>query len=76
MKFEADRAPSGPLLQADPVADLLAFRAEEEKALSSYAWVDEGQGKVRIPVEEAMRILAERGMPATAPEPSPAGKAR
>jgi hypothetical protein len=33
--------------------------------------VDKEHGIVRIPVEEAMRLVAERGMPAF---PSPAGE--
>ena len=51
--------------------DLKAFRAEEDAALTTYGWVDKGRGVARIPVEEAMRLLAERGLPRTAPEPSP-----
>jgi hypothetical protein len=53
------------------MADLAALRAEEDAALHSYGWVDKGRGVARIPVEEAMRLLAERGLPRTAPEPSP-----
>ena len=78
MRFEADRAPSGPLLQEAPLPDLAAVRAVEEAQLSGYAWVDKAQGRVRIPIGEAMRLLAERGLPRTAPEPSasPAAKGK
>ena len=50
---------------ADPKApelDLAAFRAQEDAILESYAWVDKERGIVRIPVAEAMRIVAERGI--------------
>jgi hypothetical protein len=80
MKFETARMPPGPLLQESPAPDHTAFRAEEDAALSTYGWVDKGRGVARIPVEEAMRLLAERGLPRTAPEPSPSpmvkGKAK
>jgi hypothetical protein len=72
MAFEADRKATGPSLQESPVPDLALYRAAEEKALSTYGWVDQARGVVRIPVEEAMRITAERGLPSTAPK-EPAG---
>jgi hypothetical protein len=56
-----------PRLQRTPVLDLRAIRAEEDKVLDSYAWVDQKQGVVRIPVALAIDILAKRGLPATVP---------
>jgi hypothetical protein len=38
-------------------------RAEEQEKLSSYGWVEPNAGVVRIPVERAMELLAERGLP-------------
>ena len=61
--------PSAPRLQALPEVELAAFRAQEDAILGSYAWVEKDRGVVRIPVEEAMRLVAERGMP-TFPTPS------
>ena len=55
--------PPGPRLQVNPEIDLAAFRAQEEGVLSTYAWLDKEHGIVRIPVAEAMRIVAERGLP-------------
>lgn len=68
MKFEADRTAPGPVLQVNPAPDYQTFRAAEDALLGSYGWVDQSRGVVRIPVEEAMRILAERGLPPTAPQ--------
>jgi hypothetical protein len=65
--------PPIPRLQPDPRADLLALRAQEDAVLNNYAWVDKGRGIVRVPIERAMQILAERGLPARA---VPAGEAR
>ena len=55
--------PPGPRLQVTPETDLAAFRAQEEAVLSAYAWMDKEEGVVRIPIEEAMRIVAEEGLP-------------
>jgi hypothetical protein len=54
-------APPPPLLQTTPVLELAAFRRQEDELLTSYGWVDEERGIVRIPIAEAMRMLAERG---------------
>jgi hypothetical protein len=56
-----------PRLQRTPVLDLRAIRAEEDKMLDSYAWVDQKQGLVRIPVALAIDVLAKRGLPAVVP---------
>lgn len=65
--------PPLPRLQPNPRADLLALRAEEDAVLRTYAWVDKGRGIVRVPIERAMEILAQRGVPARA---TAAGEAR
>jgi hypothetical protein len=53
--------PPAPRLQTNPRADLEQLRAEEDAALHGYAWVDRQAGTVRIPIERAMALLAERG---------------
>jgi hypothetical protein len=55
--------PPGPRLQVHPELDLATFRAGEDAVLTSYAWVDKEKGIARIPVAEAMRLVAERGLP-------------
>jgi hypothetical protein len=52
-----------PQLQSNPVLDLKAIRAEEDKLLSSYAWVDPQKGLVRIPIDQAIELIARRGLP-------------
>ena len=71
---EPGRLPPAPRLQTLPAADLAAVRAEEERALTTYGWVDEHAGTVHIPIAEAMRLLAQRGeapLPRVSPSPSP-----
>jgi hypothetical protein len=70
----AAMAPAGPSLQPLPALDLARFRAEEDLALGTYGWVDKDKGVVRIPIERAMRLLAERGLPAAATPPPAAAQ--
>ena len=52
-----------PQLQEHEVLDLKAIRAAEDQVLNSYAWMDPEKGVVRIPIERAIDLLAERGLP-------------
>ncbi|HUH94335.1 MAG TPA: hypothetical protein VL742_14480 [Casimicrobiaceae bacterium] len=56
-------ASSVPRLQSNGVEDLKAFNAEKAKLLHSYAWIDRDAGVVRIPIERAMSLLAQRAEP-------------
>jgi hypothetical protein len=57
-----------PRVQSDDgnqdVADL---HAREDLMLSNYTWVDESKGTVRIPIERAMELIAQRGLPVAQP---------
>jgi hypothetical protein len=59
------------LLVSEPLA-LAEFRAQEAELLAGWGWVEKDQGIARMPIEEAMRIVAERGLPAF---PAPAAPA-
>ena len=52
-----------PRLQIDPQNDLTRTQARDREVLNSYAWMDRSTGTVRIPIERAMEIVAERGLP-------------
>ena len=56
--------PPEPRLQTNPLADLEALRAKEDQVLNHYGWVDRSKGVVRIPVDRAMDLVAQRGLPA------------
>lgn len=43
--------------------DVADLHAREDLLLDHYSWVDKSQGKVRIPIERAMALVAERGLP-------------
>src|SRR5262245_30874133 len=42
-----------PRLEEHPVAELKAVRNAEDQQLSSYGWVDQSQGVVHIPIDQA-----------------------
>jgi len=69
-----------PHLQPDPVADLNKFRIREEQFLNTYGWVDQAQGKIHVPIETAIDIMAaswpaqEQQDSATEPAPSGSGE--
>lgn len=58
------QAPPEPRLQTEPLKDLAALHAWEDRVLTTYAWVDRGAGVVRIPVDRAKALILERGLPA------------
>jgi hypothetical protein len=68
----ARQLPAGPQLQVNPRQDLLRFRAEQEHALESYSWENRDDGTVRVPIERAMELLLQKGLP-VAPTASPTG---
>jgi len=55
--------PPEPRLQVDPILDIQALHAAEKKILESYGWVDKSAGVVRLPIERAIELTAERGLP-------------
>jgi len=52
-----------PRLETDEPREIRAFRVQEEQRLHSYGWVDQPAGVVRIPIDRAMDLLAQRGLP-------------
>ena len=58
-----ERLPPEPRLQIAPPADMRTFRAHQDAVLNSAGWIDEGKGIAHIPIEDAKRLLLERGLP-------------
>jgi hypothetical protein len=64
------------LVESEPRV-LRDFHAQEDALLTSYGWVEKDKGLARIPISEAMKLVAERGLPKFAPgESAPAGGGR
>jgi hypothetical protein len=69
-----------PRLETDERGQINNFRLGEEQKLDSYGWVDQNAGVVRIPIDRAMELIAQRGLPTTPKAgtvpPSPVNTAR
>ncbi len=63
--------PSEPRLQVAAPKELKSLRAAEEEVLTSYAWVSKEAGIARIPIERAMQLVLEHGLPAGKPAAAP-----
>ncbi|MGH7123838.1 MAG: hypothetical protein ACREFI_05660 [Stellaceae bacterium] len=61
---QENRLPPEPRLQTNPRQDLRDLRAAEEKTLNGYSWVDRNNGVVHIPIDQAMKLTLQRGLPA------------
>jgi len=53
-----------------PRVELKQLHDDEDAILNSYGWVDPNKGTVRIPIDQAINIVAAKGLPS---KPSPAG---
>jgi len=57
--------------QTDPQADLRKKIQEDSEANEKLEWIDKSGGIAQIPVKDAMKIVAEKGLPAG---PAPAAE--
>ena len=55
-----------PKLEEDERGQLNGIRLKEEQTLSTYDYIDKNAGTVRIPIERAMDLIAQRGLPVRA----------
>src|SRR5499426_3486253 len=70
------RVPPEPRLQgapgsvSSPAEDIRRFREREDQTLNSYGWIDQQSGIIRIPIEQAKKLIEQKGAPATPPSAS------
>ena len=50
--------------QTDPQADLRQKVQADSEANEKLEWIDKGSGIAQIPVKDAMKMIAEKGLPA------------
>lgn len=62
--------PPQPRLQSNSSLDLQQELAHENYELHNYLWVDRSKGIVSIPIDRAMQLIAQRGIP---PQHTPPG---
>jgi hypothetical protein len=70
MMKQQNALPPEPRLQDQPRVELKDLKADEDAILGSYGWINPDKGIVRIPIDEAINIMAQKGLPS---KPSPAG---
>lgn len=58
-----EEVPDEQELRAASGVELGELREAEEQFLTTYGWVNEDAGVVHIPIERAMDLVAERGLP-------------
>jgi hypothetical protein len=67
-----------PRLEVNERAQFRPFLEDQDRKLATYGWVDKDKGIVRIPIDRAMELIVQRGLPVR-PEgassaPSPAAQ--
>ena len=66
-------SPPAPALEAEAGQTLNSYRAIEQRKLETYGWVDRSSGVIRMPIDRAIELTADRGLPSRA---APAATAR
>jgi len=67
--------PPLPRIQVEPVQELREVQQEQSGAINNYGWVDRSHGVVHIPIDEAMKLILERGGVPARPSVSASGAA-
>lgn len=62
-RIETNGAAAGPALLVQEPVNLKKFRDHEIEVLTSYAWIDQANGVVRVPVSVAKDLLVQQGLP-------------
>jgi hypothetical protein len=55
--------PPAPQLEAQPGQSLQPYMAAEQAKLASYRWVDRANGIAAIPIDRAMDVIVQQGLP-------------
>ena len=63
------KEPPTPRLQTQPFKDVYQLKSSQLEKLHSYGWIDQSTGVVHIPIDEAMRLVTERGGIPSLPQP-------
>ena len=58
------QGPPAPRLQTQPFMDIWQLKNDQRAVLTSYGWVDKPNGVVHIPIDRAMEVTLQRGLPA------------
>jgi hypothetical protein len=64
LQAEARPTPPAPELEAEPGQSLEPYMAAEQAKLNSYRWVDRSAGIAAMPIDRAMDVMSQQGLPA------------
>ena len=59
----AGTVPAAVIRRQNPASESEQYVTEQNERLNSYGWVNQSSGVVHIPIERAMQLLLERGLP-------------
>ncbi len=62
-------------IQNNPELEKENLVKRQQSEINKYGWVDEAKGKAQIPIDRAIEILGEKGMPETNANPTGNGGA-
>jgi hypothetical protein len=62
------RLPPSPRLQQFPRTEFYEFRVNELRRLDTYGWVNKDAGIVHIPIDDAMKLVLQRGLLESRPD--------
>ena len=65
--------PQPQLLVNEPM-NLADIRKHEHEMLTTYGWMDQNAGVVRLPIDRAKDLIVERGLPVRGAAPAASGK--
>lgn len=65
--LERFNVPPAPELKPYPIVNYREFRRAENEKLTEYGWINREKGIVHIPIEQAMKQLAAKGLPEIQP---------
>src|SRR6266403_2862394 len=52
-----------PRLEENESTQLRSFIEDQDRKLATYDWLDKDRGTVRIPIDRAMELIEQRGLP-------------
>lgn len=61
-----DRLPPEPRLQVDPWKDWNDFKMAQDRIVGSYGWVNRDSQTVHVPIDRAIDMVLEKGLPTRA----------
>jgi hypothetical protein len=62
--------PPPPRIQPNPGIDMQGYYQSQQNILGTYGWIDRQSGVVRLPIDRAMDLLLQRGLPTRAAAPA------